>query len=106
MGKIVFDDGDDLVHYTVDGIEINLGPIGKGYAIDIAVETLKMYGVERAVLHGGQSTIYALGSPPPGDKTAEDEHEHEHEHEHDLSFHDSRITHHESGWELTIKDPR
>ena len=46
-----------------EGMEINLGGIGKGYAIDRAVETLRAFGIRRAMISCG-STIYALGSPP------------------------------------------
>lgn len=44
-------------------IQINLGGIGKGYAIDRAVEKLREEGITRAMISCG-STIYALGSPP------------------------------------------
>jgi thiamine biosynthesis lipoprotein len=43
---------------------LDLGAIGKGYAIDQAAETLREAGVTRALLHGGTSTVYALGRPP------------------------------------------
>src|SRR5258708_11359856 len=113
MAKIAFDDEDDLVHYTVPGLEINLGAVGKGYSIDIATETLKMYGVERAVLDGGQSTIYAIGSAP----IVEGERERAGEGENGRSDHQpstinhqlSTINHQPStniGWEFIIKDPR
>ncbi len=77
MDRVLFDDSDDLVHFTAPGMEINLGAIGKGYAIDQAAETLRTFNVNRAVLHGGQSSIYALGAPPDRE-----------------------------GWEFSIKDPR
>ena len=64
IDRVQFDDDDNLVHFTVPGLEINLGAVGKGHAIDQAVETLKIYGVANAVIHGGQSTIYAMGEPP------------------------------------------
>ena len=46
-----------------EGIEINLGGIGKGYAIDRAIEKLRELGVTRAMISSG-STIYALEAPP------------------------------------------
>lgn len=46
------------------GMTLDLGAIGKGYAIDQAVEILKENGVCSGLLHGGTSTTYAIGSPP------------------------------------------
>jgi thiamine biosynthesis lipoprotein len=45
-------------------LQIDLGAIGKGYAVDRAVEILRSYGVERALINAGGSTIYAMSSPP------------------------------------------
>ncbi len=53
--------------YTVafdrPGICLDLGGIGKGYAIDEAAAILKEAGVAHALLHGGTSTAYAFGRP-------------------------------------------
>ena len=47
------------------GVRINLGSIGKGYAIDRAIELIREHSlVDSAIVHGGQSSLYALGSPP------------------------------------------
>jgi thiamine biosynthesis lipoprotein len=47
------------------GVQINLGSIGKGYAIDRAVDVIKShFWPTSALVHGGQSSLYALGSPP------------------------------------------
>ena len=43
---------------------LDLGAIGKGYAIERAVDLLREAGVESALLHGGTSTVYGLGHPP------------------------------------------
>ena len=45
-------------------MELDLGAIGKGYAVDQAVAVLRSNGVERALLNAGGSSIYAMGSPP------------------------------------------
>lgn len=45
-------------------VELDLGAIAKGYAIDRAVGTLRNYGVTSALVSSGMSSIYALGSPP------------------------------------------
>jgi FAD:protein FMN transferase len=47
------------------GVVINLGSIGKGYAIDRAVEQIRdHWWPTSAMVHGGQSSLYAWGSPP------------------------------------------
>lgn len=46
------------------GIEIDLGAIAKGWAIDRAAEVLREAGVAAALLHGGTSSVVAIGSPP------------------------------------------
>ena len=43
------------------GMMLDLGSIGKGYAIDAAAEILQENGVAQALLHGGTSTIRAMG---------------------------------------------
>jgi thiamine biosynthesis lipoprotein len=43
---------------------LDLGAIGKGYAIEQAAELLREAGVTSGLVHGGTSTIYALGHPP------------------------------------------
>lgn len=47
------------------GIVVNLGSIGKGYAIDRAVGLIRdHWWPTSALVHGGRSSLYALGSPP------------------------------------------
>ena len=45
------------------GMELNLGGIGKGYAIDRAIEKIKEAGIGVGMVSCG-STIYGLGTPP------------------------------------------
>ncbi|MBP1654881.1 MAG: apbE 1 [Bacteroidetes bacterium] len=40
---------------------IDLGAVGKGYAVDRAVELLKEWGVGSALVHGGTSSVFAFG---------------------------------------------
>lgn len=61
------DGADFTVGFELDGMEIDLGAIGKGYAIERAVEVLRESGVDSALIHGGTSTIYGLGTPPDAD---------------------------------------
>jgi len=64
MSRVRLQEADSTVFFERDGIQIDLGAIGKGYAIDRAVETLRANAIESALIHGGTSTLYGLGSPP------------------------------------------
>ena len=53
------------IKFHVPGLELNLGAVGKGYALDRAAELLRTkWGVRAALLHGGSSSVYAIGCPP------------------------------------------
>ena len=53
------------VKFRHAGIELNLGAVGKGYALDRAATLLReRWGVRTALLHGGGSSVYAIGHPP------------------------------------------
>jgi thiamine biosynthesis lipoprotein len=53
------------VRFQVAGLEINLGSIGKGYALDQAGTWLKHHAeAESVLLHGGKSSVLASGRPP------------------------------------------
>ncbi len=62
MGRVVVDVPAQTVAFDRPGMEIDLGGIGKGYAVDRAVEILEAYGIEHCLVHGGTSTIAARGS--------------------------------------------
>jgi thiamine biosynthesis lipoprotein len=62
-------DADNLtVHFARDGVMIDLGAIGKGYAIDRAADVLREAGITSALVHGGTSTAYAIGRQPDGSR--------------------------------------
>ncbi len=53
------------VQFMKAGLEINLASIGKGYALDRVANRLKStWHVSSALVHGGHSSIFALGSEP------------------------------------------
>jgi thiamine biosynthesis lipoprotein len=53
------------VAFDRPGVLINLGSIGKGYAIDRAVDVVRAHWwPTSALVHGGRSSVFALGSPP------------------------------------------
>jgi thiamine biosynthesis lipoprotein len=48
-------------------MELDLGGIGKGYAVDRVVTLFREAGVQAAFIDAGSSSVYALGSPPGKD---------------------------------------
>ncbi|MDO8834696.1 MAG: FAD:protein FMN transferase [Vicinamibacterales bacterium] len=52
-----------LVHATTSGVRIDLGGIGKGYAVDLMTELLADWGLDRVLVHGGFSSVLALDAP-------------------------------------------
>lgn len=75
--NILLDPKTRTVRFKQDGVELDPGGIGKGYAVDRIRDILKANGIRVALVSGGGSSIYAMGAPPG-----------------------------ESGWKLTIKDPK
>jgi thiamine biosynthesis lipoprotein len=63
MGLVELNRADRTVHFAREGMMLDLGAIGKGYAIERAAELLRDLGVTSALLHGGTSTVYGLGRP-------------------------------------------
>ncbi len=64
------------IRFDVSGMELDLGGIAKGYAVDRAADILRADGITAALISSGSSSIYALGSPPG-----------------------------ERGWKITVRDP-
>ena len=58
---IAFDEAAETVRFDRPGVELNLGAIGKGHALDRAAEVLNAAGIEDWLIHGGQSSILARG---------------------------------------------
>ena len=52
------------VSLTRTGMAIDLGGIGKGYALDQLAGLLSKQGITNALLDFGQSSMWALGAPP------------------------------------------
>ncbi|MCS6850421.1 MAG: FAD:protein FMN transferase [Gemmataceae bacterium] len=65
MGHVVLEPERRTIAIRRPGVAINLGSIGKGYALDRMAEVLRREGnLSLALLHGGQSSVYAMGSSP------------------------------------------
>ncbi|MGA8151316.1 MAG: FAD:protein FMN transferase [Terriglobales bacterium] len=75
--NIILDEQNMTVRLAQEGMELDPGGIGKGFAVDKMAEILKHHQVHSALISAGGSTIYGLGAPP-----------------------------NQPGWEVTIKDPR
>ncbi len=56
---------EDTVELIQEGVELNLGSIGKGFALDQAAQVLKHQGVEDFLIHGGQSSVLVHGGADP-----------------------------------------
>ncbi len=54
------------IRFRREGVALDLGAIGKGYALDAAAAILRERAVTRALLHAGTSTIHAIGAWPIG----------------------------------------
>lgn len=53
-----------LLRRAPAGLDLDLGAIGKGFALDRSASILIDWGVERFLIHGGTSTALAAGSAP------------------------------------------
>ena len=67
MNLVELDEASSTVRFTREGVQLDLGSIGKGYAVERAGELLREAGVSSALLHGGTSTVLAIGTPPDQD---------------------------------------
>ena len=64
MGLVRLNPEDLTVQFAREGVMLDLGAIGKGYAVERAAEALREAGVASALVHGGTSTVQAIGQPP------------------------------------------
>jgi thiamine biosynthesis lipoprotein len=52
------------VHFLREGVELDPGGIGKGYAVDRMAAVLRQEGIESAFISAAGSSLYGLGTPP------------------------------------------
>ena len=67
MRHVQLDVSNLTVRFAREGVMLDLGAIGKGYAVERGAEILREAGVTSALFHGGTSTVYAIGHPPGDD---------------------------------------
>jgi len=75
--NILLDASSKTVRFAREGVELDPGGIGKGYAVDRMVDILRRDGIGSALVSASGSSIYALGAPPG-----------------------------EAGWKVRIRDPK
>ena len=75
-GHVILDLDARTIRFDAPGVELDLGGIAKGYAVDRAIRVLAERHVAAALVSSGGSTVYGLGAPPG-----------------------------RAGWDVTIQDP-
>jgi len=64
---VLLEESNRTIRFDVEGVQLDLGGIAKGYAVDRVVEILRSRGVDSALISAGGSSIYGLGAPPGRD---------------------------------------
>ena len=75
--NILLDPEARSVRFARQGVEMDPGGVGKGYAVDRMASILKENGIRSAFITAGGSSMYAIGTPPG-----------------------------EPGWKVQIRDPK
>jgi thiamine biosynthesis lipoprotein len=63
MDDVELDAAARTVRFRRPGMSIDLGGVGKGEGLDAAARVVREHGVPLALLHGGTSTVVAIGAP-------------------------------------------
>lgn len=66
MDLVELDAKNSTVRFAWEGMMLDPGSIGKGYALEEAAKILREANIENALLHGGTSTICAIGCDSEG----------------------------------------
>jgi thiamine biosynthesis lipoprotein len=66
-GHVILRPASRTIAFDASGVELDLGGIAKGYAVDRVVGLFKRRQIPAALISAGGSTIYALGAPPGRD---------------------------------------
>jgi FAD:protein FMN transferase len=54
----------DQITFHSPCLRLDLGAVGKGYAVDRAADVLRSWGIHDALINAGGSTLLAMGAPP------------------------------------------
>ena len=66
MERLELDERSRTARLAEPGMELDLGAVGKGYALDRVASVLNEHGIRRALLHGGTSSVHAIGEAEEG----------------------------------------
>lgn len=67
MRLLEIDEKENRVRVRAAGVQVDLGGIGKGYAIGRAATILKEWDVSAGLVNGGDSSVYGFGCQPGQD---------------------------------------
>ena len=62
--NVALDRAQRTVRFKKAGMSLDPGGVGKGYAVDKMVAVLRSNGITSALVSGGGSSIYGIGTPP------------------------------------------
>lgn len=62
--RVILNADEKTITFDRPGVELDLGGIAKGYAVDRVVHVLRRRHIAAALISAGGSTIYGLGAPP------------------------------------------
>ena len=65
MQLVELDRSTQRIRLSRPGVELNLGAIGKGWALDCVIDKLQREGVASVLVHGGSSSVRAIGIQGP-----------------------------------------
>ncbi len=57
------DESEHTIQLSVSPVQVDLGGIGKGYAVDRVAELLREWSIETALISGGYSSVLAIDAP-------------------------------------------
>ena len=66
IGHHLVELGESTIRFTRPGVELNLGAVGKGYAVGRIAADLRQGGVAEALVSAGDSSVEAVGAPSGG----------------------------------------
>lgn len=58
------DEAEHTVELSASPVHVDLGGVGKGFAVDRVAELLREWSIETALISGGYSSVLALEAPP------------------------------------------
>lgn len=63
MDLLLLDEDEHTVELSVSPVQIDLGGVGKGFAVDRVAELLREWSIETALISGGYSSVLAMEAP-------------------------------------------